>query len=518
MLWDPQLFLTITLGFGHFTFAQAKALDFAWDLVVGSGGQALAIALVYPLFRRMLLAHMEGRPVSIRAYTSIAFDGIAMNSFWTVLRASLLYSASRGPRSARQRCSVFSAWQTIRNWFFWLGALSVFAYLLAFGKVLSLMTGYQAIASAVITPQGSTNLISVSDVYWQPYWFVVQDGSRIGLQERYLVKDDDPNYDVLRNYAATNNFFFGRPGDFRFGSANDTLGCDGILTSSPGDVPTSNELCVFFAAPFGEPRGVWSNITLNQTGILQNTTLSVPLNITGLQYTPGEDSMTSVGVDEVAVPLDYLYKNTKCLPTADYEWGFSSLLLFTFCLASILFLLVLQSMAWYVYNHSRSDRLQHPINLYQDAFDIVQELKGRYGEELDVAGIKKKIRKDGASMSLDLEGLPESRHTERQRAGRRQGKVKSALARLRRKKDSRGVLVVTSAGPSRRDRFDDSLAAEETVALRPIYNRQTSSMTEVAASSADFEMHTGVIDAQHAQSSEQLAAEPYTRLHVYEGT
>ncbi|KAK3650891.1 hypothetical protein LTR56_005942 [Elasticomyces elasticus] len=513
MLWDPQLFLAITLGFGRFTFAQAKALDFAWDLVVGSGGQALAITLVYPLFRRMLLAHMEGRPVSIQAYTSIAFEGITMASFWTILRNSLPHSASHSPRSARQRRIIFFAWRTIRNLFFWLGALCVFAYLLVFGIVLSLMTGYQAIAGAVVTPEGSTNLINATDVILGLDWFSVLDGSRVGLQDRYIVKDDDPNYEVFYDYALTYDDLSAwrqsRP-------TNDTVECH-TYSSPSGYMPTSNK-CVFFAPPLGGLGAVWSNITLNLTGSLQTTTLSVPLNVTGTEFgSSSVDYLTSVGVDQVAIPLSHLYANTKCLPTADYKWGFSSLLLFTFCLASILFLVVLQSMAWLVYNHSRSDRLQHPINVYQDAFDIVQELKDHYGGNVDPAVIRERVRKEGASMSLDLDGLPESRHSERQRSGRRSGKARNALSRFRRRKD-KGLIVATPTDATRRDRFEDSLNAEETVALRPIFNGQTSSMTEVAAGRPNSEVHTIDNDAQRVQPSEQPAAVPYTHLNIYEGT
>ncbi|KAK5715197.1 hypothetical protein LTR17_016946 [Elasticomyces elasticus] len=516
MLWDPQQFLTITLGFGRFTFAQAKALDFAWDLVVGSGGQALAINLVYPLFRRMLLAHMETRPISIQAYTSVAFDGIAMGSFWTILRGSLPHSTSRTPRSARQRWSVYPTWRTLRGWFFWLGALSVLAYLLAFGKVLSLMTGYQAIADAVITPEGSTNLISVSDVLLRTDWLLVQDGSRVGLQDRFIVNNEDPNWAVVFDYALTYSDILTVLPQYRLRPPNDIIRCK-TTYDERGERPINKD-CVFFAAPLGEFGPVWSNITLNRTGTLHTTTLSTPLNITGWGLASSTDYMTSVGFDQLAVRMDYLYANTKCLPTADYEWGFSSLLLFTFRVASILFLLVLQSMAWLVYDRSRSDRLQHPINVYQDAFDIVQELKHHYGEELDAAGIKKKIRKNGASMSLDLEGLPESRHTERQRAGRRSGKRRIAVSWFRRNKDSKELLGATSTNPAQRHRFGGSQAAEETLALRPLFNRQTSSTIEIAAETADSEMHTGGDDAHHEHSTEQPAAAPYTRLDAYEGT
>jgi hypothetical protein len=69
ILWDRQLFLSIALGFGRLTYAEAKTLDFAWDLLVGTGGQAAIVALVYPLLRRVVTAHMEEHPRTQMART-----------------------------------------------------------------------------------------------------------------------------------------------------------------------------------------------------------------------------------------------------------------------------------------------------------------------------------------------------------------------------------------------------------------------------------------------------------------
>ena len=37
--WDPSTALSITLGAGQYTYPEAKAIDVAWDILVGRGGQ-----------------------------------------------------------------------------------------------------------------------------------------------------------------------------------------------------------------------------------------------------------------------------------------------------------------------------------------------------------------------------------------------------------------------------------------------------------------------------------------------
>ena len=51
--WDPSLFLSITFGFGNFSYAAAKGIDVAWDLIVGRAGQILLAIISYPILRRI---------------------------------------------------------------------------------------------------------------------------------------------------------------------------------------------------------------------------------------------------------------------------------------------------------------------------------------------------------------------------------------------------------------------------------------------------------------------------------
>jgi len=212
ILWDPQLFLSMTLGFGRFTYAEAKSLDFAWDLIVGAGGQAALVALLYPMFRRYILAHMEDQSVDITTYTAVAFDKVSLSSIIAMFSETPILQAladnkatqsftqkshSDEPRDVNQESlspGDGEMHKAPKAWY-WLGCIYAFLYLMGFAKVLSLMTGYQAISTPAILEHSSTTWLNVSTVDIAS--IVVQDGARVGVGDQYGVLDDDPNYLAL---------------------------------------------------------------------------------------------------------------------------------------------------------------------------------------------------------------------------------------------------------------------------------------------------------------------------------
>ena len=119
--WNPSLFLSLTLAGGHLTFTQAKAIDIVWDLIVGRGGQLLLAFLAYPVLRKSLTTAMERRPRRLSMVASLTFDKMCLWSLWEVMR------------DMHRRWS----WRL-------LGYAYTITYLLAFGTIVSAMTGYQA--------------------------------------------------------------------------------------------------------------------------------------------------------------------------------------------------------------------------------------------------------------------------------------------------------------------------------------------------------------------------------------
>ncbi|KAK4891031.1 hypothetical protein LTR27_010362 [Elasticomyces elasticus] len=180
--WVPSLFLSITLGFGNFTFSTAKGMDVVWDLVIGRGGQLVLATLTYPVVRRALSFCMEERPVSLELYSAIAFEhGFSLST----LRALCLSRGctdrrkpAPGVRTGKRRPFVYIA-------LFFLGT-----YLLAFPTLVSTMTGYQVTMKAyALEPNGGSNLVDVSALTAPT--IVVVDGQRIGLGDFYTATFDE---------------------------------------------------------------------------------------------------------------------------------------------------------------------------------------------------------------------------------------------------------------------------------------------------------------------------------------
>lgn len=197
--WDRSLFLSITLGFGKFDFAGAKAIDIAWDLVVGRGGQVLIIAVVFPVFRKSLLYCLEHTDVSLDTFASLAFSKVSLES--TLVLARDFFRSECRPRLSTEsistrprksstcwswRATIGGGWSAFssRNWTF-LSLAIASIYILTFPTFLSAMTGYQAVSTAYITTPGDSNLIPASDLVF--YDMIVKDGSRIGLSDPYRI-------------------------------------------------------------------------------------------------------------------------------------------------------------------------------------------------------------------------------------------------------------------------------------------------------------------------------------------
>lgn len=168
--WNAKLFLSITLAFGKLTFPQAKAIDICWDLVVGRGGQMLLSILAYPVIRKSLLTILEKRPLRMPLATSLTFDHFSMWSWWALTK-ELTYSWS---------------WRLF-------GYLYTIVYVLAFGTLVSAMTGYQANMAPFYRADG--NFMDYSKVQVVPA-SIVLDADRIGLEPAVTVwgAESDPNY------------------------------------------------------------------------------------------------------------------------------------------------------------------------------------------------------------------------------------------------------------------------------------------------------------------------------------
>ncbi|KAK6220077.1 hypothetical protein QIS74_05579 [Colletotrichum tabaci] len=69
--WSGSGFFQITLAWGRFSFADAKAIDVAWDVVFGRGGQALLAWISWRAFADYTATSMQVKPVTYDTFYAI---------------------------------------------------------------------------------------------------------------------------------------------------------------------------------------------------------------------------------------------------------------------------------------------------------------------------------------------------------------------------------------------------------------------------------------------------------------
>ena len=153
--WKPDLFLSITFGFGNFPYAAAKGNDICWDLLVGSIGQIVVAIVAYPVIRRSLSYYMERHSVHFDVYASIAFDKISQEALYTTI-CDLFKNLRPGEKVKTNVLSSF-------NWRFF-GHTVVFLYILAFPTLVSVMPGYQVKFTPFVTLPDNQSLMNIADL------------------------------------------------------------------------------------------------------------------------------------------------------------------------------------------------------------------------------------------------------------------------------------------------------------------------------------------------------------------
>jgi hypothetical protein len=139
-----------------------------------------------------------------------------------------------------------------------------------------------------------------------------------------------------------------------------------------------------------------------------NYTLDAPLEITSQNpETDGTPRMFSY--QNLTMRGQYVESEGKCLPASGYIWGFSSLMLFTFCMITIIVAILLIVLHYDAYCYSYADRYKLYVSPYRDVLDLAQELRAHFGAA-EVAAISareldKAMQKDPATSGLETVAL-----------------------------------------------------------------------------------------------------------------
>ena len=108
----------------------------------------------------------------------------------------------------------------------------------------------------------------------------------------------------------------------------------------------------------------------------------------------------------------YINSNSSCQPSGTYVWGFSFLMLFTFCVLTIIFTFVLSCVYADTYWNSKADLYEHPASIYRDILDLAREIKhilGEDGDNLSTKELNQKIERNTTSVQLETDALLPSR-------------------------------------------------------------------------------------------------------------
>jgi hypothetical protein len=121
----------IDLPFGRMKFAQAKAIDLAWNTLVGRGLQVLIALFAYQAFTSTLMRFSEENQVTYELYNAMSFSTLRINAITPLFKATT---------------SLHGAWAKVS--IVWLIITTV--YLALFPTFIDAVSGYQSAQSTMV--------------------------------------------------------------------------------------------------------------------------------------------------------------------------------------------------------------------------------------------------------------------------------------------------------------------------------------------------------------------------------
>ncbi|KAK3113367.1 hypothetical protein LTR53_009410 [Teratosphaeriaceae sp. CCFEE 6253] len=423
--WDPAQFLQITLGVGELSFPAAKAIDIAWDLVVGRGGQALLAWMCSPLFRSSLTRAMEAATVPTPVYAAVTFDKISLTSISTLASTLIRRDPRRLPRDS-------GGGAVSGRWRYALLALA-FGYILAFPTWTAAVTGYQSrdVAYAIRPSDGSLVPTAGMDL---PA-FVLADGARAGLQDYWPIFFDhsQTGYVALADelrlvfIECVNHRAVAYPNSSDIAAAQDLAQSSGTLDANSSTFEYAPTRHCSFTLPMNATslsQILGSSVTFaGARHDIPAPTLDI---VQSAAYLYNDATWYALG--NLSLRQDYLATHVRCEPAATYQWGFASIPLCAFAALSLAFAGALLALQQDVFHQGRASRHQSSRgpDTYRDALDLARELRDQFGpgvEDLPGGPLRRLVERESAGVGFEAAALGPSRWEERRvaRARRRRG-------------------------------------------------------------------------------------------------
>jgi hypothetical protein len=437
-IWDLSLFFTVNVPYGSFSFTRAKVIDACWDIGFGRGGQLVAGMLAYRTVRRSLTLTMEDSALLISTATSICCQQLQFVPLWELLRGVFVRPNRRPTPRSRSRLVGLTR-----------RAAYVFVciYVLVFATLTSVMTGYRAgltgyfgyAANHDSTMRPLENLTRPD--------FVLYDASRINSTDNRISASSGmaasssmaitPLYQTLKlcefPLPLPNIFQADIPWSLDWSAYEELVS---MHTGSKEGWPTEteiNQICAGDAShdslcSLSLPAGArgWDGIESNVSfGDAMFTLPAPPLDLRKMSIgTNGSSLQQQIGQDKFSYTnKSWTYNDTVfddmevrdssvCIASDQYSWGFSSMLLLTFCIYTLLFSAALILLQAEVYWYSRSDRLDLSNSIYTDILFLADAIQARFGHgiwDIPVKELDKQVRDHRGGISVDVDKLPCSR-------------------------------------------------------------------------------------------------------------
>jgi len=334
-LWSASGFFQITLGWGRMSFAVAKAIDVAWDVVFGRGGQALLASISWRAFADYTSVSMQARPVTYQTFQTIFLQD--QPGIWSTFYLARDFARSRGLQSrVMMTIMVFVA-----------------VFILLFPTLGSAMTGYSANNDAyIIGYDGSLKPFSDFKIAA----FIIHEAHRINMTGdvvlTYPSLRDPTIYNRDYNNGASLSYSYRCiDGSTRLGYGRSSQ--EGTPAVPVGERCSMHHNVSDYVQKYGfygleDKESTWMGQPLPAPVLNISATWLLPsAAIYGWNWTdprtgqqPFRDgNRASYAIGNETYPLSYMKANGSCQPMRDrefsadsvresYEWGFSYLQLF----------------------------------------------------------------------------------------------------------------------------------------------------------------------------------------------
>lgn len=138
-----------------------------------------------------------------------------------------------------------------------------------------------------------------------------------------------------------------------------------------------------------------------------------PLDIlsqTGTLHGSDFPSIQYVSVENTALNLHDIQKSGVCQQSQRYIWGFSSILLFVFCVLTLVFATVLAALHYEPFWTTLESQTQYEFNIYRDAVDFACALEsqalGGILRNMPARNLKKRLESTKSNITIQTSELP----------------------------------------------------------------------------------------------------------------